>query len=100
MPHIGYLTSDVCDVDFERARRVLEPIGLREDEILNERTANELRLHELKDRERSEREAQAAANEAAKKPGRPPVFDKSGRKLAFAKPPPPPAADLVALGGC
>ena len=118
LPRVGYLTSDGGNVDFARARKMLVPIGLKEDEIFKERALKEASLRQRQDRERAEREeakkrnstgagpavaggltVPAQGNRMAIKPaqGSPPIIDKRGRRIAPSMPP----ADepLVALRG-
>ena len=65
LPTVGYLTSDGGNVDFSRVRKMLIPIGLKEDEIFKERAAKEASLRERQDREREAREEAKKRNSAS-----------------------------------
>lgn len=68
LPRIGYLTSNGGDVDFVRVRKMLLPIGQKEDEIFKERTARELAHKARREREKEEIEARKHADRSSATP--------------------------------
>lgn len=102
LPQIGYLTSDGGEVDFARVRKMLLPIGLKEDEIFKERARREVQKKQRRERDEQDRARERKDVEELVGPARPnarpapAAKDRRGRRIGTTLA--PEGEPMVALG--